>query len=469
MGITRKDMIRLIGGSALGVAAGVSAAGTGSAVAAGRRRTDGPVIRRDVCVLGGGSSGTYTAVRLRDHGLSVAVVETQDRLGGHTETYHDPATGGTIDIGVIVFHDTQVVRDHFARFDVPLSPFAGAQLQRAYVDLRTGRPVDGYTPPAPALPAYLEQLQRHAYLRDGFVLPDPVPADLLSPFGEFVTRYGLETVVPMVSQFGQGLGDILRMPTLYVMLNFGIDVVTSILNNSFVTTTRRDNGELYERATAYLGEDVLLGSRAVSVRRDRNGVRVQLDTPDGPRTVHCDKLVVTFPPTRQALAGFDLDPRERSLFAQFQAKAYWTAVARLRGLPDGLGIVNAGADTAYHLPALPGCYSVLPTAVPSLYNVKYGSDRQLTAARVRADITGELRAVAAAGTFPIELDGLEVLKSHSPFELHVDAPTIAAGFYRDLYGLQGRNRTYYNGAAFVTHDSGVIWRFTEGLLPAIIG
>ena len=62
------------------------------------------MIRRDVCVIGGGSAGTYTAVRLGDLGRSVVVVEAKDRLGGHTETYHDPVTGGTVDIGVIVLH-----------------------------------------------------------------------------------------------------------------------------------------------------------------------------------------------------------------------------------------------------------------------------------------------------------------------------------------------------------------------------
>jgi len=139
----------------------------------------------------------------------------------------------------------------------------------------------------------------------------------------------------------------------------------------------------------------------------------------------------------------------------------------MTGLPPEVDIANAGADTPYHLPVLPGIYGVGLTGVPDLYNVKYGSDRQLTGPEVRADILGELRRIATAGTYPLHVERLEVLKSHSPFELHVSATTIAGGFYRRLYGLQGRNRTFYNGAAFVTHDSGVIWRFTEGLLPAI--
>ena len=36
-----------------------------------------------------------------------------------------------------------------------------------------------------------------------------------------------------------------------------------------------------------------------------------------------------------------------------------------------------------------------------------------------------------------------------------------------LNALQGRNRTFYTGAAFHTHDSSLLWQFTEALLPRI--
>ena len=54
------------------------------------------VINRDVFVIGGGSAGTYTAIQLRGMNKTVAVVEVQDRLGGHTQTYRDPATNGEL-------------------------------------------------------------------------------------------------------------------------------------------------------------------------------------------------------------------------------------------------------------------------------------------------------------------------------------------------------------------------------------
>jgi phytoene dehydrogenase-like protein len=79
------------------------------------------IITRDVAIIGGGATGSYSATRLEDLGKTVVVVvEEQDRLGGHTQTYHDPKTGGTIDYGVVVWHNLDIVRNFFARLNVSL-------------------------------------------------------------------------------------------------------------------------------------------------------------------------------------------------------------------------------------------------------------------------------------------------------------------------------------------------------------
>ena len=115
---TRRQVIKGLAGA--GAAAGLGVVAPGTASAAMGTADGDTVIERDVVVIGGGSSGTYTAVRLTDLGKSVVVVETTDRLGGHTQTYTDPATGLTTDIGVMVFHDLPIVHSYFGRFSVPL-------------------------------------------------------------------------------------------------------------------------------------------------------------------------------------------------------------------------------------------------------------------------------------------------------------------------------------------------------------
>jgi hypothetical protein len=469
LGLTRKRMLGLMGATAAGSVAASFARSAADATVRGTAAdiADAHVIRRDVCVIGGGSAGTYTAVRLGDFGRSVVVVEPRDRLGGHTETYHDPATGGTVDIGVIVFEDDPLVRNYFGRFGVGLAPIGGLGSSTSYVDFRTGRPVN-YSAPAPtALPTYYRLISQYGPIDTVLDLPDPVPHDLVAPFADFVRKYDIGSVVPLVFNYGQGIGNILDLPALYSMNTFGQGVVSNILGGTFLTTAAHDNSLLYERATTHLGHNVLLDSQVLRVDRSSSGVRILVATPDGPRLILAGKLVVTSPPLLRNFAGFDLDVTERSLFAQFISGAYYTGVVRLSGLPDGVGLDNVAADTPYHLPPLPGLYGVSPTGIPGLYNVKYGSPSPLPQARVRRSIRTDIERVAKAGTYPVVFEDLEVFASHTPFELHVAPEAIAGGFYRRLNALQGHNRTYYSGAAFHSHNSTRIWAGTETLLPSI--
>jgi len=64
------------------------------------------VITRDVAVIGGGASGIYAAMNLRALGKSVVVVEKQAELGGHTNTYIDPATGTPVNYGLQAYHNS---------------------------------------------------------------------------------------------------------------------------------------------------------------------------------------------------------------------------------------------------------------------------------------------------------------------------------------------------------------------------
>jgi hypothetical protein len=455
MGLTRKQMLGVMG----------AAAAAPLFPRTGRPR----VIRRDVCVLGGGSAGTYAAVRLGDLGHSVVVIEAKDRLGGHTETYHDPATGGTIDIGVVVLEDEPVVRRHFGRFDVDLISLAGGGDggTTAYVDFRTGKPVD-YTPVAPvALPDYYQQISRFGPIDTIHDLPDPVPAELVAPFRDFVAAHDLGSIVPLAFAYGQGIGDLLGMPAFYGINLFGQGVVGKLLGGGYVTTAAGDNSLLYERATAYLGDDALLSTRAERIERTRSGVRVLASGPQGPLVIEARKLVVTVPPLVSHLGAVDLDATERSLLARFSSGAYYTAVVRLSGLSAGVGLSNVAAETPFHLPPLPGLYMVGPSAIPGLYNVKYGSLTPLPDAVVRREIRAGIERVAAAGTYPVKFEDFAVYSGHVPFELHVAPGDIAGGFYQRLNALQGRNNTYWSGATWHSHNSARIWVGLETLLDHI--
>jgi len=157
------------------------------------------IVDVDVAVIGGGSAGTYAVIQLKDQGKKVMVIEKKARLGGHTETYTDTESGYPIDMGVKLYYDDPIVYDWYARFNLSTATIdvtGGAAPQ--YVDFRTGQilkgvPAGNDTELAAAIQRYTAVLSKYPQLEAGFYLPDPVPEDLLMPFGQFVENNSSST------------------------------------------------------------------------------------------------------------------------------------------------------------------------------------------------------------------------------------------------------------------------------------
>lgn len=434
------------------------------------------IITRDICIIGGGSSGTYAAVRLRDMNQSVVIVERKNRLGGNTQTYTDPSTQVKIDIGVQAFHNTTIVTNYFARFGIPLTTteLTIPGVVTEYVDFRTGALVNGYSPsdPTAAFGAYAAQLANYPYLDSGFELPNPVPSDLVLPFGEFVTKYDIAAAVSTIFDFGEGIGDLLSIPTLYVMKLIGLSTLETI-ETGFLTTAAHDNSAIYQKIQALLlsADALLLQSHIVATDRTNTNdglVKILVSTPSGLKLIKAKKIVIAIPPTLQNLANFDLDTTERSLFKQFNTTGYYTGLLRNSGIPDNVSVANTGVNTLYNLPVLPGIYSIDPTGVPGLHSFQYGSDMPLPNEQVKADILASLKRLETAGTISSATPEFAVFSGHVPFEFTVSASAIENEFYDKLNGLQSYRKTFYTGATFDTQDSSLLWQFTEALLPLIV-
>ena len=87
---------------------------------------------------------------------------------------------------------------------------------------------------------------------------------------------------------------------------------------------------------------------------------------------------------------------------------------------------------------------------------------------MKNDILATVNRLKTAGTLNTTTPEFVVFSSHSPFLMHVTSDEIKNGFYSMLNGLQGYRKTFYTGAAFHTHDSSLLWEFTEALLPKIV-
>ncbi|EOD45632.1 putative amine flavin-containing superfamily protein [Neofusicoccum parvum UCRNP2] len=409
---------------------------------------------------------------------TVSVIEHQGRLGGHTETYIDPGTGTPIDYGVVVWHDLDIVRKYFSRFGIPLTKAGFSGQETLYVDFATGKRSDYSSPdPTAALAAYEKQLEKYPYLEEGFDIPYPVPEDLLLPFKDFVDKYGLENMVTTVFQFGQGLGDILHLPTIYVMKNFGLDILRNI-RTGFLTTAHDNNSEIYSLARAELGPDVHLNSTVLSTSRTSTSTRLLIRTPSGPKVILAKQLLLTIPPTPTNLRPFALDARERALFSQFKHSYYLTGLLTGVGLPPNTTLSNVDTARPFALPALPAAYYFAPTRVAGTFDVKFGApigafadpSGAAPAAAVSASIvaTAERLRVANGWGADGESPAFVAFSDHGPFEMVVGADAVAGGFYRRLGALQGYRGVWWTGAAWHTHDSSLLWRFTEGVVERLV-
>ncbi|KAJ5280230.1 FAD/NAD(P)-binding domain-containing protein [Penicillium angulare] len=430
---------------------------------------------RDVAIIGGGASGTFAALKLKEQGKSIIVIEKENSLGGHTNTYQDPGTRQTAEYGVQVFHNQLVVRDLFKRLNVSwtIAILQDDPFPPRFLDPKTAEPVHYSSPNATAaLGAYAAQLAKYPDLERGFFLPDPVPEDLLTPFGEFLQKYpDIQDATFIAFSYGQGLGDYLKQPTLYVFKNFGLDIVRDI-SSGFIVTANHNNYDIYARAAEVLQRDLLLNSIVASTtQRDDNGVDMNIRTPNGNTRVLAKKLLITIPPKLENLGHFALDHCESITFARFNNTGYYSSLVNNTGLPQNFTAYSVSPDTQQNIPILPGVYNVVPTSIDGVFAIKYGSPSSLSDDYVKREIISYVKKLQANGhANPVSGDPTFVAyANHDPFELTVSPAEIARGFYRDFYSLQGYRSTWYTGAAFHTQDSSMLWRFTDSyVLPPLL-
>ena len=250
-------------------------------------------------------------------------------------------------------------------------------------------------------------------------------------------------------------------------------------STGFLTTVHHNTGELYDKAAIELGQDVLFNSSVLAMDRSSSSgpVKVLVKTPSGHKLIIAKKLVSTIPPKVNNLQGFDLSSGEKSLFSQFFDNAYYTGILQNTGLPRISDLNSPGPmlpsepasySSGQSKPHLPGIYGMSGNNATDLFQVFYGVPRNISDDEVKADIITSVQRIQAVRGIPRTTPKFVAFSNHAPFNLMVSTEAIKDRFYEKLYALQGQRNTFYNGAAFQSQDSSVLWRFTEGLLPAIL-
>ncbi|MCJ1328092.1 hypothetical protein MMC10_004767 [Thelotrema lepadinum] len=449
-------------------------------------------IIKDVAIVGGGASGTYAAVRLReDYNTSVVVVEAQNRLGGHVNTYLDPISGAAIDYGVLAYSPIGNATDFFARFNIPTTTFDQAAQRDVYIDITNGAVLSDFVPPTgPDVGAALETWQNITaqyvpYVLPGlwnFFPPGQVPEQLLMPFGELAQMYNLSAAVPTISYVsGIGLGGISNILTFYVMQAFGNPIVSELLAGQFFMPAKASNSLLYQRAQALLGHDVLLQSRVIYGNRSTNGVTLIVSNADGTtKLIQAKKLLLTFPPSLANLQPFQPTANESALFSTWTDVYSFAGVIRLPGVPENttLSYLDPSSAPTNYLNTRNYPSTLLLTSSSTngehLFSVLYATNYSTTHRQAKDAITACVIDLQTSGTYlnaSGSADGtLEFLAfaDHNSVTWRQSASMLQDGLVQDIYGLQGRESTWYTGSLWTEDYSGTVWDFTDSFLPRLL-
>ncbi|KAI0114742.1 FAD/NAD(P)-binding domain-containing protein [Daldinia grandis] len=430
------------------------------------------VITRDIAIIGGGATGTYAAINLKDQGKSIVVIEKQGALGGHASTYHDPTTGTPINYGVQLYHDDDIGRAFFTLLNITVSggTFPDGKTPQ-YIDFTDGSPVLNYSIPPPG-EDYFQALHKYPYLENGFELPDPVPEELLLTWSEYLEQFNLTDDAIATYSRPAVTGDLTKVLALYVFNSLNTVMLEEELQAKIIINANGDIAEPYSKALAELGSDVLLNSVVTRGQRGSTpakGVRLCVSTPEGSKSVIAKQLVFSAPPVLENLKPFGLDEREANIISQFEGGFYCTGVVTNLGLPTNYSYVNRGQKTESHIASVPGVVMFNPTKVDGTYYYWYTSLSDLTKEQVETDTRNTLKLLqkTVAGADGNAEPQFVAYKSHTPLHPSASADAIRNGIYRDIYSLQGYRNTWYTGSLLVTGSS-QLWNITSQLLPRII-
>lgn len=132
-------------------------------------------------------------------------------------------------------------------------------------------------------------------------MPSPVPADLLLPFRDFIAKYSLEPLSALFWGFTQGVGDILDMPTVYIMKSSVLSDLQS-LQDGFYLTAAHDN-LIYDSAASVLGTDVLYKATTIAVDRSQpHDINIVVRTPSGLELIKAKQMMIAIQLTLAALS-----------------------------------------------------------------------------------------------------------------------------------------------------------------------
>ncbi len=262
----------------------------------------------DVVVLGAGLAGLTAALHLQKEGLSVIVLEAQNRVGGRVWTLDDvpgrPEAGG-LQIGQTYGYVIGLAEEHGVKLVLPTDSPAAESGFALHLDGRLMPVAQWAAAPENKLPMSLKSIPPYAILQN-YLRPwlaelasqNPVFADpngwrdesamalaetLDIPLAQALRARGADTESLRLIAVDLNATDIETVSALHVLRS-------ALLQKSGAGPTMRVAGgasRLPEAMAAALQNPVRYGHEAVRIETDKTGVTVRLNHKNSIRAKHC--------------------------------------------------------------------------------------------------------------------------------------------------------------------------------------
>ncbi|KAF4452167.1 hypothetical protein F53441_4905 [Fusarium austroafricanum] len=441
----------------------------------------------DVAIVGGGATGCYAAVRLReDYKKKVLVIEKESRLGGHVHAYKPPGSNRSINYGVQAYLDRKTTKAFFKRFNVGLiNPDIVSSAELLFgtkdVDFNTGKKVDpdyggalGALNSTAALAEYAAlAIKYQPWFENGYFKKGDVPKDLLLPFGQFLEKHDIAAALSILRTL-IWFSDAVNTPTWNVMAVVGQPQLGAfgfgLTGPTFKWPSTYSSETLYDRVLDLIKDDVLLRSTVSWSKRTSEGVELVVQTPSGKKHIKAKKILFAATPSPDNVGAWDLDTQEKSLFSKFSWETLYVGVVSKTGLPsDVVGIRNT-PDNAANLYLPRGDFDDAYTRAgkADLWTTRVLGTASLTAQSAKSIIKQAFTKINQAGTYTVTTPDIVAFASHGLTVPKVTTKELAAGFYNKLYALQGQRNTFWTGLTWAPDYTPILWDFTEKLFPQIL-